>query len=147
MIARQSIAAEAWTWRGTPFAHQHYLKGYACDCIGLVVGVALALKMPEAKAWLADREFRGYTPEPNVEKLRKAAAKYLDPIEPADSTLGDILLFSFRGDPMHFGIIAKIEPRKIIVHAYSLAGRVVDNGLEDRWQKRIVGAYAYRGIA
>ncbi len=146
MTTREQIVAEARPWVGTPFQHAAYLKGIATDCIGLIVGVGLAVKVAEARAWLADPEFRGYTPTPNVPKLRKAAARYLDPIKPWELRLGDIPLLSFFGEPMHFAIVSCESPR-MMIHGYSLVGKVCENGIDAKWTRRIVGAYRYRGVA
>ena len=34
------VVKEARTWIGTPFVHQGRTKGLACDCLGLMIGVA-----------------------------------------------------------------------------------------------------------
>lgn len=145
-ITRQDVAAEAWSWMGTPFQHQACLRHIACDCIGLVAGVGLALGMAQAEAWLVDPEFRGYSRLPNVEKLKAGAGKYMDTIAIADAGVGDILLMSFFEQPMHFAIICQTKPRPIMVHAYSIVGCVCANGIDDKWQRRTVGAYRYRGL-
>jgi len=38
-MKRIEIVNEVRTWLDTPFQHQGRLKGVACDCIGLIVGV------------------------------------------------------------------------------------------------------------
>ena len=43
MRSRLEVVCEARTWLGTPFHHQARAKGEACDCAGLVIGVARAL--------------------------------------------------------------------------------------------------------
>jgi NlpC/P60 family putative phage cell wall peptidase len=147
VITGEQIAAEARAWLGTPFQHHACMRGVACDCIGLVAGVALALGVAEAPLWLADAEFRGYTPTPNPEKLTRAVRKYLDPVSAGDVAQGDVLLFTFTGEPMHFAILAQATPRPMMVHGYQIAGRVIENGLDAKWRRRIVGAFRYRGVA
>jgi len=149
MTTREQVAAKARSLLGTPFAHQGKTPGVALDCIGSVAVVALEFEdlAPAARAWLADPEFRGYTPQPNVRKLLKATHKYMDPISKAAAGLADVLLFKFFDEPMHFGIISAVKPRRLVVHAYSMVGRVVENGIDDTWRARIVEAYRFKGLA
>ena len=140
------IVAEARRWVGTPWLHQACLRGVGCDCIGLVAGVARAMGMPEAEAWLADARFRGYGRTPKVADLFAACSIYLDRIAPSQLGLGDIGLFAIAREPMHFGIISGLAPIYLI-HGYTGAGRVVENALAGKWTRRLVGAYRYRGKA
>lgn len=50
MVSRDDIIAEARSWVGTRFQWNQSLKGVACDCKGLVWGVARELGMPEAQS-------------------------------------------------------------------------------------------------
>lgn len=145
MITPDAIVAEARAWLGTPFHHQQSLKGVGCDCIGLVAGVAEALGVPEAAAWKADPLFRGYGREPNPRRLLEACAKYLDEIPLQAVRLGDILQFTFVREPMHFAIVSQLDPR-YVVHSYSRAARVVENGAKASFWK-LLRAYRYKGLA
>lgn len=140
----EEIVAEARSWLGTPYQHQASLKGVATDCIGLVVGVARKFNLPEAALWSNDIRFRGYARTPNPQELLLAAGAYLDRLVPAQAGLGDILLFTFLKEPMHFGIISGLSPL-CAVHAYGTVGKVVENSIVGKWERRIVGAYRYRG--
>lgn len=144
MITGEAIVLEARRWLGTPYQHQASLMGVGCDCIGIVSGTGASFKMPEAEAWRADIRFRGYGPTPVPSKLLEACDLYLDRISVAVAALGDILLFTFLREPMHFGIISRSDPRYII-HAYAPIGRVVEHAIDSKWERRIVGAYRYRG--
>lgn len=145
MTTRAQIVREARTWIDTPWIHQASLRGVGCDCIGVVVGTAYALAMPEAKAWKTDAEFRGYGPTPVPEKLLAACAKYLDPIKLSHTLSGDVLLFAFKRQPMHFGILTNSNPR-MMVHGFQRVGKVVENSLGEKWERRLFGAYRYRGL-
>lgn len=141
------IVAEARSWIGTPWMHQASLKGVGADCIGLIVGVAEAFKMPEAPAWKADRRFSGYGPTPVVDKLLAACAVYLDPVKVESATLGDILLFTYLKQPVHFGIVSETSPRFSVVHAYGPVRRVTENPIDEKWRARVAHAFRYRGKA
>jgi len=141
-----AVVAEARAWVGTPFMHQASLRGVGCDCIGLVAGVALSLGIPEAAAWLRDQRFRGYGRLPKPADLLEACRIYLDRLYLSQVGLGDILLFTFVKEPMHFGIVSAEVPRYVI-HAYEPRGAVVENSLGGKWERRVVGAYRLRGRA
>ncbi len=143
------MAAYARTLKDTPFAHQGKTPGKMLDCIGVVTVSALHFEdlAPPARAWLADPEFRGYTPTPNVRKLMKATHKYLNPIHVGAARLADILLFHFFGEPMHFGIISEVTPRRLVVHGYSIVGKVCENSIDAAWRARTVAAYSFKGLA
>lgn len=147
MTTRADIVAEARRWLGTPFHHQASLQGVGCDCIGLIAGVAAALGMPEAEAWRQDVRYTGYGPLPLPDKLLAACRDYLDAVPVPDAIAGDILLFTMRADPMHFGLLSCVDGRRYVIHAWSPNGKVVEQGIDEKWQRRIVGAYRYRGIA
>lgn len=146
MIARADIVAQARLWLGTPFQHQAHLRGVACDCIGLVAGVADELGMPEAADWFADPRFRGYGPLPLPEKLCAACDEYLDPIAVDQSLIGDILVMTYATDPMHFGLITATAPVPYLIHSSSLRGKVVEHCVDATWRNRVLGAYRYRGV-
>ncbi len=145
-IARADVLAEAQGWLGTPFHHGQWAKGVGADCIGFVAGVANALGMPEAMRWREDPRFRNYGPVPRPELLRSACATYLDAIGMHEALPGDVLLFAFlRPDPMHFAFVTRLDPRYIL-HAYQPRGAVVENILDTKWERRLVGAFRLRGI-
>lgn len=84
-VTRKDAVAEARAWLGTPFQHQGCLKGVACDCIGLVKGVGLALGLvdydpasPQAQA------FASYSMMPDSKRMRQGLAMWLLPIPVAD---------------------------------------------------------------
>lgn len=145
MIARGAIVREARRWLGTPFLHGQSCLGAGCDCIGLVVGVAAAFDLPEAFRWQRDTRFRGYGRLPQPEKLLAACAEYLDAIVPSDARIGDILLMTFFKEPMHFGFISSEAPRYLL-HGYEPAGKVVENIVDLKWSRRVIGAFKLRGI-
>lgn len=137
---RESIIAEARTWLGTPHVHQARIRGVGVDCIGLVVGVALALGLPSAEAFLAS-PYRTYAARPNVAALENACAAFLVPV--AQRQAGDIVLMHFVGEPQHFGILTGGD---YLIHAYAPARAVVEHRIDPKWRRRIMRAYAYREL-
>lgn len=145
-VSRTAVVREARRFMGTPFVHQASLRGIGCDCIGLVVGVASELGLPEAAAWKRDLRFMGYGRLPVPTKLLEACNVYLDRIEVNRAGLGDVLLMTFMREPMHFGIISDTEPFYMI-HSYATAGHVVEHILDEKWRQRVLYAFRLRGVA
>lgn len=139
------IVAEARQWIGTRWQHQAALKGVATDCLGLVAGVGLNCNLPRANEWRRDQRSLGYGRIPDARTIVAACADYLDQVAVDDIRPGDILLLRFSDGPQHFAIVSNLEPLRI-VHAYAGVGRVVENGMDDNWRRRIVRAYRYRGL-
>lgn len=150
MRTRAEVVAEARRWIGTPYVHQGRQRGIACDCAGLIGGVAVALGLLPADWWETafDPEFAGYARVPDGDALLHIAARFLTPIEPAQAGPGDVVLIRWRRDPQHFGLVADHpEGGLSVIHAASQQGRVLEQGLREAWQRRMVGAYRLPGVA
>ena len=139
-ITRMDAVAEARTWIGTPFRHQGCLKGVACDCIGLVKGVGVALglveyddKHPKTKPYL------NYRLMPDSKKMREGLGVFLVPIAVTEATLADILFLAWTKEPQHVALISDHG----IIHSYSGVGKVVEHALDESWKRRITAAYRY----
>lgn len=140
--ARCEIVAAARRWIGTRWNHQASKRGVGTDCIGLVVGVARELGIPEAAGFDASSEIRGYGREPDPAMLLRACDAFLEPC--AAPVPGDILLLRFKSEPQHFAIMSGPD---YMIHAWAQARKVVENRIDALWRSRIVRAYSYRGIA
>jgi cell wall-associated NlpC family hydrolase len=106
------IAAEAATWKGTPFRWGQSVKGVGCDGKGLVQGVARELGFPEAETFYAKvSHYRDDRPVPYALLKEGMAAVFdrADTIQP-----GDVLLLKEMGKAQHLAI-AISETR--LVHA------------------------------
>lgn len=143
MVTRATIIAEARSWIGTRWRHQASLKGEACDCIGLIAGVARKLGIAEAEAFQADERFRGYGKTPDPAMLRLALAEYLDVT--MGPLPGDVILMRNDRDPQpsHFGILAG----DTMIHAYAQMRKVVEHSIDAKWRSMILGYYAFRSIS
>ena len=140
MVSRADAVAEARKWLYTPFKHQGCLKGAGCDCIGLIKGVGMALKLvdydpasPQAKA------FNNYSIMPNPRRMREGLATWLVQIPVEDATLADIYFMAWGREPQHVALITDSG----IIHSYSRAEKVVEHGFDNLWRSRIVAAYRY----
>lgn len=139
-VTREDAVAEARAWLGTPFQHQGCLKGVACDCIGLVKGVGLALGLvdydpasPQAQA------FASYSMMPDSKRMRQGLATWLLPIPVAEVLPADILFMAWTREPQHVAL----RTDHGIIHSYSSVGKVVEHAFDASWQRRVVAAYRY----
>ena len=143
LVTGASVAWMARRWLDTPYKHGACKIGVGVDCIGVVVGVALSMGLPEAEAFASDADFKGYSRQPDPAKLLQACDRYLDRI--AAPELGSIAVMRFKREPQHFGIISSIDPIRII-HAYQDIKFVREHGLEAKWPQRIIRHYRFRGV-
>ncbi len=144
MTTRAQVVAVAHRWLGTRWTHQASKRGVGTDCIGLVVGVARELELPEADKFDSDLSIAGYGREPDPQMTMSACGRYLWPVD--DPQPGDILYMKVHGvaHPMHFAIMSSDD---YMIHAYAQAKKVVENRIDAVWRSRIVRAYSYRGLA
>lgn len=145
MITREAIVAEARTWIGTRWRHQARTKGVGTDCIGLLIGVGVALGIPGASDADRDPDSKNYGRQPDPNVLLPGCDRYLARIPLAEAGLADILVMAFLRDPQHFAIISRVDPMYLI-HAYAQRRAVVENGVKVAGAK-VLRAYRFRGVA
>lgn len=149
MTTKNQIVEEARTWLGTRFHHQGRIKKTAlhdggCDCIGLIVGVVRALELPSKvegiKLYENDSSDYGYLP--NGDFLQSQLAQHLTEVPKDSIEAGDVLLFRFRSEPQHVGIVTDYSHGGLgIIHCYAGSRMVVEHALDNTWKKRIISAY------
>ncbi|MDO1558124.1 peptidase P60 [Brevundimonas sp. 2R-24] len=129
-------------WLGTPYRHRQSVKGWGCDCLGLIRGVWRETVGPEPETpppyspdW-AERE--------GGEALAEALGRWMTPVDPAAAEPGDVLLFRMNeGAPMrHAAITSRAGEGGRVIHAYW--GRcVVESRLIPWWRARIGAAFRF----
>lgn len=142
------ITVAARTWIGTPYRHQHRLKGHGCDCVGLIIGVGLETGL--LPGWTPEnwRAHGAYSRSPNPAHMRKALEQYLEPHQAAGLPPdGAVAWMGWRASlPMHLGIIGTSPAGyRTLIHAYSGAGAVVEHRLSDDWAARVESWWLYPG--
>ncbi len=150
---REEIVAEARTWIGTPFHHQGRVKRAGCDCIGMVLGTlhnigARAAQKTTDGAAIPFTEFdrTDYSPDPNSARLKHTLDEHLTEIELEAIAPGDVLLFKVIHLPQHVGIVGNHPSGGLsLIHAYSPAGKVVEEPLAKMWLSRVIAAYRVPG--
>ena len=139
MVTRQDIIIKAETFLDIPFVHQGRNRN-GIDCAGLIELTADELGI------LPDNyiSVRDYAREPD-ETMRLYLDKNLKRKSINQRLPGSILFFGYtknrRGQ--HLAILTK---NNLFVHGYSKQKCVCIGRLDDRWRKRLVGVYDYKGI-
>lgn len=145
MIAREAVVEEARTWIGTRWQHQARLKGVGTDCLGMVVGTAVALEVPGVRQLLTDPALQGYGRTPVSQALLDACDRYMERIAVSAADLGDVLVIGFQHGPQHFAIVSCREPLRII-HAYAQMREVKESSAYLP-KSSIIRAYRIPGVA
>lgn len=128
------IVRAAREWIGTPFHHQARVRGAGVDCIGLLMGVA-------KDSGRGRYDFVAYERSPNPKVLMTEVNQYLT--QTREMREGSVLLFRILKDPQHFAIYTGAE-RNTIIHAYSTAGKVIEEPYDSIWQRRLLGIYEFK---
>ena len=138
---RLRLIAEAREWIGTPYLHRASCKGQGADCLGLVRGVWRAMLGNEPAT------LPPYAPDwaeaTRTEQMMDAAQRHLVPVEIANMTPGDVLLFRWRAHlpAKHAAIL--VTPDRM-VHAHDGAA-VAEVFLAPWWRRRLAGVFAFPG--
>ncbi len=150
------IVLAARGWIGTRYAHQGRLKAApgqagACDCLGLLIGVAKELGLVAAASQgqrqtpLYAYDELDYGRHPDSQKLQVRLQELLLPVAHETISPGDIALFTIDGEARHLGIISdyKIQGGVALglIHAYAPARAVVEHRLDEKWRNRLAALY------
>jgi NlpC/P60 family putative phage cell wall peptidase len=139
MPTRAQVVECARTWIGTKWKHQQRLKGHACDCAGLVIGVG-------AEVFGIRAEVPPYSHTPHNGMLERIVGQYMRPKDLASIELGDVLLLTWAEDPHHMAIVSELDGEPALIHSYAQIKRVVEHRLDDRWRARIRACFEFPGI-
>jgi len=143
-VDRFSIVAEARRWIGTPWRHQACKRGVGTDCLGLIVGVGVAVGAEGNEAWAGDARVKGYGRVPVPETLLNLCDEYLSRKPIAAALPGDILVMAFLKYPQHFAIVSALGPT-YMVHAYAQRRQVIETR-SDIPGAKLLRAYSYKGL-
>lgn len=142
MTTRAQVVAEARSWLGTPWVHQHQVKGVAVDCAQHVIAVGQA-------CGLVDPAFRihDYGREPNGTIL-KVCGDHMDPIDQQDLLPGDVVVVMVEHQPQHVGVVGDyVHGGLSLIHASNSSRKqVIESRLVFLRGFRFVAAYRFRGV-
>lgn len=142
-VTREQIVAEARSWVGTPWVHQHRVKGRAVDCVGLVIGVARNLGLvPD------EFEVTGYSQMPDG-RLLELCTTYMRPVARDAMQPGDVVVVAIVDQPQHVGILTPYPGGNLaMVHAAIKSKRgVVESRLVFAKNLQFRAAFALPGVA
>lgn len=141
MTTRADVVAEARTWIGVPWVHQHRSRR-GVDCAGLIICVARDLGLLPA-----DFDLNGYSRRPDG-TLLAVCDEHMDRIDRSAMQPGDVLVVATEHDPQHMGILGDYRHGGLsLIHAASKAGRVIETRLMFAANQKFRGGYALRGVA
>ena len=133
------VIACARSWIGTRWQHQARLKGVACDCAGLVIGVARELG-------LSSFDFTAYGRVPHGGALERICGEQMVKIGRLQARPGDVLLMTWSNEPHHVGFLSDLGGRAGIIHSYAQVRKVVEHGMDGQWWARVVALYRVPGV-
>jgi NlpC/P60 family putative phage cell wall peptidase len=139
MPTRAQVVECARTWLGTRWQHQASLKGVACDCAGLVIGVGREVFgiQPDVPAY-------GHTPFRRT--MEAICDRHMTRIDKALIAPGDVILMTWDREPHHMGIVTSINGELAVVHAHATFKKVCEHRIDDAWFRRIMIAYRFPGV-
>ena len=136
MPTRDQIVESARLWLGTPWRHQHRARGQACDCAGLLIGIASELGLAE------HIEIPAYGRHPSAGTLLALCRQYMDEISIGEAQPADVLVLAWSDQPGHLAMVSD----RGIIHAHISARRVVEHTMPRDWIGRIRHAFRFRGV-
>ena len=133
-VDRNHLIAIARQWLGVPFRHQGRNR-LGVDCGGLLLCIG-----EDAGLDLIPPEVYSMSPSPDV--IRAALTANCEPIAVHQAKPGDVLWLRFGDDPTHVALRTDIG----LLHAWAKPGKVVEHRIDGAWHRRIVSAWAPRGL-
>lgn len=137
---RQQIVNEARSYVGVRYRHDGRSREYGIDCLGLLYRVGEALEFAGC-AEASDAEPWPHMLEGKI--LKSICDRMFRTIAPRQVQPGDILLFAEGFRPSHVAIVAELQGRRTMIHAWYPARKVVENSIDQQWQNKIVACYRY----
>lgn len=131
------LLTEARSWLGTPWKHNHCVKGEGVDCVNFIAAcgqsLGLFLELPKC-----------YERSPSYDVLGQQLSKHMRKLNNIDlPIIGTIVAFQYRGIVHHVAIATS---ETTIIHACYLSKKVVEQQLTKHQKARIVGFYGLKRI-
>jgi cell wall-associated NlpC family hydrolase len=120
---------------GTPFKHQGRSKGLGVDCIGVPLYVC-------KKLGLGDFDCHEY-PRAQYSTLQQRVESVCTPavLQP-----GVLLLFKISSTTQHCGLVSLYRDGLGLIHAWDVAGYVVEHKLIKDWLNKTAGCYGLPSV-
>lgn len=147
MVTRNQIIQTAREYVGTPFEHQGRLKGYACDCVGLLLMVADDLGLVDVDGLPLRRyDYMNYHEQPLDAFVHEECKRRLIVKPISEMQDGDTLTLRTPSVPCHVAFVSTWGGMRCMVHAYAGIGKVVENVIDKAWYRRIEGCFGIPGV-
>ncbi|MFW5970145.1 MAG: NlpC/P60 family protein [Halofilum sp. (in: g-proteobacteria)] len=130
-MAAADVIAAARACIDTPFHHQGRQPGVGLDCAGLLVHAFSA-------AGHRTIDDHRYPRAPDPRRMRSVLERILVRVTDAWRP-GDVLYCRIKHDPQHLAIWTGSS----MIHGYLTAGRVVEHGMDRRWERRVIARYRH----
>jgi cell wall-associated NlpC family hydrolase len=145
-VTRLDVVDCARSWIGTPYLHQHRVKGFGVDCVGLLIGVCRELGLVDPSF-----DINGYSRKPDGTTLLARCSDLMDPVREDQVKPGHVLVIAFRDLPQHMGILGDyLHGGFSLIHAH---GNTAGKGRVEEWPwqndrrgYRPLAAFAFRGV-
>ena len=139
-VTSQQVVAAARGWLGTRWQHQASVKGVACDCVGLVAGVARELGLLHADLPPYERTADGAT-------LTRLCAQHMRGVPLPSLQPGHVAVLRFEAYPTHLAVVGDYAHGGLsLIHASAPARRVIEHRLDDVWWFRLVTGFELPGV-
>ena len=147
MPTRKMIVDCARTFLNTPFRHQGRVKGKGIDCVGLPLCVAEELGLIDRLGVpFKGSDNQNYSSQPLDLLVHEEAKRRLVEKDPSDLRDGDVVTLRVPTTPCHAALITTVNGVTGMIHAYAGIGKVVEHIMDNKWRKRIAGAFSYPGV-
>lgn len=152
-MTRSQIVAAAREYVGTPFQHQGRLKGFALDCVGLVlsVGEDVGAVDTDGKPFLRG-QYPSYSSQPLDAFVHEECKRRMFQMD-APLKDGDVITLRVPRVPCHVAIVSSVGGVLHMIHAYAgnctktfPNGACVEHVLDSKWSKRIEGVFEFPGV-
>ena len=130
------VVSKAREYIGTPYYHSGRTKVGGVDCAGLVIAVFGELGVTITDT--PDHYGRIVSTRQLMRTVRDNLTQVVGGLKEAKA--GDVLTIRFKRHAQHLAIFTG---EGTIIHSYEGSGKVIENRLDDRWQRKIVGVYRY----
>ncbi len=126
MASRGDIVQAARGWIGTRWQHQASVKGAACDCVGLIAGVAKEVGL------ITSITLPPYDRQADGRSMIDLCTRYMTRINISDLDAGDVAVMRFDQNPTHLAFVAPyLYGGFSVIHASAPARAVVEHQLDD----------------
>jgi hypothetical protein len=147
MVTRNQIVQIAREYVGTPFEHQGRLKGYACDCVGLLLMVTDDLGLVDVHGRPLRRyDYMNYNDQPLDAFVHEECQRRLTGKPVSEMQDGDVLTLRTPSVPCHVAFVSTWSGMRCMIHAYNGIHKVVENVIDKAWYRRIEGCFAIPGV-